>query len=293
MLNKQRASQHKTSIDVKKARKNILPLNKVVCGDCEKILQSFPDNSIDLIITSPPYSEKRKNTYGGIRADEYVKWFLPKTKEFYRILKPTGTFILDLKDGSSNGERNTYTLELVLKLKSEQNWLWTEEFIWHKSNSFPGKWPNRFRDAWEPCFQFNKQKDFKMFQDEVMVPIGDWSKSRFKNLSEEDKRRRESKVNSGLGRKVANWLNRDKVYPTNVLHMATESSNKNHSAVFPLPLPMWFIKLFTKKGDIVLDPFMGSGTTGVAAKSLGRNFIGIDVKSEYCKSAMKRINKST
>ena len=293
MLNRQKKSQHKSVVE----RKNSLPLNQVVCGNCEKILQSFPNNSIDLIITSPPYSEKRKGTYGGVPVDEYVEWFLPKAKQFYRVLKPTGTFILNIKNGASNGERHIYSLNLILELR-KQGWLWTEEFIWHKKNSFPGKWPNRFRDAWEPCFQFNKQKKFKMFQKAVMVPLGKWAETRFRSLSEEDKRRRESKVNSGFGRNVSNWLNRKKVYPTNVLymdnvlHMATESSNKNHSAVFPVSLPSWFIKLFTRKEDVVLDPFMGSGTTGVAAKNLGRNFIGIDIKSEYCKSAMKRINTS-
>lgn len=281
----------KNKVNIKRIKKKELLANSIICGDCEKVLETFPTNSVDLIVTSPPYSNKRKNTYGGIHPDEYVDWFLPKAKQFYRVLKPRGTFILNLKSGASGGERNLYSIKLILELK-KQGWLWTEEFIWHKKNSFPGKWPNRFRDAWEPCFQFNKQKKFRMFQEEVMQPIGKWATTRFKNLSEEDKRRRESKVNSGFGRNVSNWTNRKKVYPTNVIHMATESSNKNHSAVFPVGLPSWFIKLFTKKGDVVLDPFMGSGTTGVAANKLGRVFIGIDTQSKYCKSAIKRIENS-
>lgn len=269
-----------------------LPLNKIVHGDCENVLKQFPENSIDLIITSPPYSDKRRNTYGGIHPDKYVDWFLPKAEQFLRVLKPSGTFILNIKDGASNGERHIYSLNLILELR-KQGWLWTEEFIWHKKNSFPGKWPNRFRDAWEPCLQFNKQKKFKMFQEEVMVPMGKWAEVRFKHLSEEDKKRRESRVNSGFGRKITNWVSRENAYPTNVLHMATESSNKNHSAVFPISLPSWFIKLFTKKGDIILDPFIGSGTTAVAAKQLERNFIGIDIKSEYCNTATKRIKTAS
>ncbi len=293
MLNTQNRCQSrcKNRVDSRKINRKKMPLNSIVCGDCENVLKIFPSSSIDLIVTSPPYSDKRKNTYGGIHPDEYIDWFLPKAKQFYRVLKLRGTFILNIKDGAANGERHIYALNLVLELR-KQGWFWTEEFIWHKKNSFPGKWPNRFRDAWEPCFQFNKQKRFNMFQEEVMIPRGKWAETRFKNLSEEDKKRRESKVNSGLGRKVSNWITRKKVYPTNVIHMATESSNKNHSAVFPVGLPSWFIKLFTKKGDVVLDPFIGSGTTGVAAKNLGRKFIGIDIKSKYCKSAMKRINTS-
>ncbi|MFH1898877.1 MAG: site-specific DNA-methyltransferase [Patescibacteria group bacterium] len=290
-MHKNRGTGSIKSLKVKNLIRKEIPLNKVVCGDCEKVLKSFPNNSIDLIITSPPYSNKRRKTYGGINPDKYVSWFLPKAKQFYRILKPDGTFILNIKEGVFNGERHTYLINLILELR-KQGWLWTEEFIWHKKNSFPGKWPNRFRDAWEPCFQFNKQKKFKMYQKEVMIPIGKWSEKRFKNLSDEDNRRRESNVGSGFGRKVANWLDRDRVYPTNVLYIATESSNKHHSAVFPVGLPNWFIKLFTKKSDIVLDPFMGSGTTGVAAKILGRSFIGIEIKSNYCKSAKQRIENT-
>ncbi len=114
-----------------------------------------------------------------------------------------------------------------------------------------------------------------------MVPMGDWAKSRLRNLSETDKTRDNSKVGSGFGKKISNWLNRDKVYPTNVLHLATECSNRNHSAAFPEELPAWFIKLFTKENDTVLDPFMGSGTTLIVANRMRRNAIGIDIVPEY------------
>ena len=114
-----------------------------------------------------------------------------------------------------------------------------------------------------------------------MVPMGDWAKNRLKNLSDTDMKRNNSKVGSGFGKNVSNWVGREMAYPTNVLAMATESSNKQHSAVFPKELPLWFIKLFTKENDIVLDPFLGSGTTSVAALSLNRNSIGIEIKKEY------------
>jgi site-specific DNA-methyltransferase (adenine-specific)/site-specific DNA-methyltransferase (cytosine-N4-specific) len=120
-----------------------------------------------------------------------------------------------------------------------------------------------------------------MYQDEVMVPMGDWAKSRLKNLSDTDKKRDNSKVGSGFGKNISNWLNRDKAYPTNVLHLATECNNKNHSAAFPEELPEWFIKLFTKEEDTVLDPFMGSGTTLTVANRMRRNAIGIDIVPEY------------
>ena len=252
----------------------------LILGDCEKELKNVPDNSVDLIFTSPPYADQRKNTYGGIHPDKYVEWFLPISEQLLRVLKPTGTFILNIKEKAVNGERSTYVIELILEMR-KQGWLWTEEFIWHKKNCYPGKWPNRFRDAWERLLQFNKSKKFHMYQEEVMVPIGDWAKNRLRNLSETDKTRDESKVGSGFGKNISNWLGRNKAYPTNVLHLATECNNKNHSAAFPEGLPEWFIKLFTKEGDTVLDPFMGSGTTNFVAKRMERNSIGIEISSEY------------
>lgn len=263
-------------------------LDKVILGDCEQVLREFPGDSVDLIFTSPPYADQRKRTYGGVSPDEYVDWFLPKAEQFLRVLKPTGTFILNIKERVVNGERHTYVMELVLRMR-EQGWLWTEEFVWHKKNSYPGKWPNRFRDSWERLLQFNKQRKFSMYQEAVMVPVGDWAQDRLANLSETDQIRDESKVESGFGKNISNWLGRDMVYPNNVIHMATECSNRGHSAAFPIDLPTWFVKLFTVEGDVVLDPFIGSGTTAVAAKQLGRRFVGIDTNEEYCQLAEERI----
>jgi DNA modification methylase len=264
--------------------------NTIICGDNQEVLRTFPDNCIDLIITSPPYAEARKNVYGGVSPNKFVEWFLPKSEQFLRVLKPDGTFILNIKEKVVGGQRHTYVIELILEMK-KQGWLWTEEFVWHKKNCYPGKWPNRFRDAWERCLQFNKTKNFKMFQDEVMVPMGNWAKSRLRNLSDTDRIRDESKVKSGFGKNISNWLNRDKAYPTNVLHLATECANRNHSATFPYSLPEWFIKLFSAKHDIVLDPFIGSGTTAIAAKQLERNYIGIDISREYCKIAERKLKE--
>jgi len=264
--------------------------NKILLGDCEEILKSLPDSCIDLIFTSPPYADQRKKTYGGISPDEYIDWFMPKADEFYRILKPKGTFILNIKERVVNGERHTYVIELILEMR-KRGWLWTEEFIWHKKNSYPGKWPNRFRDNWERLIQFNKQRKFNMYQESVMVPVGDWAKDRLNNLSETDKTRDESRVGSGFGKNISNWVGRKKVYPNNVLHLATECANRNHSAAFPVDLPSWFIKLFTEPGDIVLDPFIGSGTTAVAAAQLSRKYIGIDTEKDYIELSKERISE--
>jgi len=261
---------------------------QILLGDSKDILKTIDENSIDLIVTSPPYADRRKNTYGGIKPENYVDWFLDISKELLRVLKPTGTFILNIKEKAEEGERHTYVIELILAMR-KQGWFWTEEFIWHKKNSYPGKWPNRFRDSWERLLQFNKNKKFNMYQEEVMVPMGEWAKNRLKNLSETDKIRDNSKVGSGFGKNISNWLDRDKAYPTNVLHLATECNNKNHSAAFPEELPEWFIKLFTKQNDTVLDPFMGSGTTLIVANRMKRNSIGIDVVPEYYEMVRKQL----
>ena len=263
--------------------------NQIILGDCLEVLKQIPSSSVNLIVTSPPYADSRRSTYGGVHPDYYVEWFLPISLELLRVLKDDGTFILNIKEKVIDCERHTYVLELILSLK-HQGWLWTEEYIWHKKNCAPGKWPNRFRDAWERCLQFNKQKKFKMNQEEVMLPTGDWAKTRLSKLGDNDKIRFDSQVGSGFGKNIANWVGREMAYPTNVIHLPTECGNKSHSAAFPKSLPAWFIKLFSDEEDIVLDPFLGSGTTCTVACELNRNYIGIEMKEEYYQIALANVD---
>ena len=186
-------------------------INQIVEGDCRELLPQLPDECVDLIVTSPPYADQRKHIYGGVHPDEYVEWFLPISAELKRVLKPTGSFVLNIKERVVNGERHTYVIELILRMR-EQGWLWTEEYIWHKKNTYPGKWPNRFRDAWERCLHFTKQKQFKMFQEAVMVPMGDWRHARLRKLSENDLRRDVSRVGSGFGKRVAKESSQPNLY---------------------------------------------------------------------------------
>ena len=261
---------------------------EVIEGDAARVLSTLPAGSVHLIVTSPPYADQRRSTYGGVHPDDYVEWFMPIAAGLKRVLHPQGTFILNIKEKVVNGERHPYVLELILEMR-RSGWLWTEEYIWHKKNSYPGKWPNRFRDSWERLLQFNKQRSFKMNQDAVRVPVGDWANGRLRNLSETDRIRDESSVGSGFGKNISNWVGRPLAYPTNVLHMATECSNRGHSAAFPESLPEWFIRLFTDEDDLVLDPFAGSGSTLAAAAGLNRRSLGIDINPEYCLLTKKRL----
>ena len=281
-----------------------MKIDEIYHNDCLDQINKFPDNCIDLIVTSPPYAGKRgMSSTKKIPIEDYVKWFLPISAELLRALKSTGSFVLNIKEPATDGERSTYIIELILEMK-KQGWKWTEEYVWRKTTSFPGKWTNRFRDGWERCLHFTKEKKFKMNQDAVKVPIGEWAKSRLmKNngtekrkiteMSKDDRKRRRSKSGSGLEREVANWLDRDKVFPDNVLEFAPIVNNKKkHSAAFPDQLPEWFIKLFTDQGDLVLDPFIGSGTTAVTAIKLNRHYIGIEKQRKYWNIAQKNTKLS-
>ena len=261
-------------------------------GDCAEVLRGLPDDSVQLIMTSPPYAQMRKKQYGGIDPDKYVAWFLPIAAEMQRVLKPTGTFILNIKENVVDKQRHRYVHHLIDALVDEQGWLWTEEFPWIKTNPMPGRWPNRFRDGFERCLQFNRQRSFYMDQEAVMVPIGDWAKPRLRNLSENDTTRQMSATGSEVGRRMSAWKTRKLVNPSNVLSMAAETRNQGHGAVYPVPLPTWFIKLFSAPGDTILDPFSGSGTTGVAAVQLGRRYIGIEQMLEYVELSRERIDKA-
>lgn len=261
--------------------------NEILTGDCLEQIRTIDGDSVDLIMTSPPYADQRKSSYGGIHPDGYVEWFLPRSEQLLRVLKPTGSFVMNIKEKALNGQRHTYVLESILALQ-RQGWFWIEEYIWHKKNSVPGKWSNRFRDGWERLLHFSKNlSGWKMNQDAVRVPVGDWKKQQ-KTILQNDYRR-ECTNGSGFGVNHSHWIDRETVYPDNVLWIPTECSNRNHSAAFPEALPEFFIKLFSDEGDLVLDPFAGSGTTLAVAKRLNRRYIGIELHQEYVDVIRQRL----
>lgn len=274
---------------------NYVNNNKKMClilyGDSREKLIPFK-NSVDLIITSPPYADARKKHYDSIHPNEFPEWFLSFHQVFWDCLKPDGSLVINIKDKVVNGVRNRYVWKTIEKL-SEAGWFCIDDYLWHKPNPMPGYWPNRLRDGWEYCFHLAKTKKPYMNQDAVRIPVGEWAKSRLQNLSENDVTRHNSVNDSGFGRNISRWVGKETVLPTNVLSIPLVGTNKGHPAVFPVELPIFFIKLFSRSNSLIVDPFGGSGTTGIAALSLNRDCLLIDNNSEYCQLAHDNVIKSS
>lgn len=253
------------------------PVPRIIRGDCLDVMTKMPSESVDLVITSPPYADARAHTYGGVHPEAYNDWFLPRAAQIKRILKPDGSFVLNIKEKTHKGERVTYVIELILALKHEIGFCWVEEYVWTKSNAMCAQWVDRFKDAWERLLHFTKRPyTFKMNQEAVMIPGADFERGTLRNK----RYNHYDRVWSGTG-SGRNWIrakldNREWVLPSNVIHGAT-SYTRGHSAAFPPYIPEFFIKCFTDEGDTVLDPFSGSGTTCKVAERLGRQGIGIEI----------------
>lgn len=263
-----------------------MELNRIILGDCRVALPRLYDEAgefADLIVTSPPYAEKRKKAYGGIPADEYVKWFLPISAELKRVLKPTGSFVLNIKEHVENSQRQTYVLELALALQ-KQGWLWIDEYIWNKTNPFPTGSKARLKDGFERCYHFTKSLGYQFFPDAVRAK----STSKWAGSNERRKNKGAFATTNGSDMNMSRRIVGDMVRPSNVITFPNSCINIDHPATFPIDLPDFFIKLMTKPGDVVLDPFMGSGTTALAARQSGRSYLGIELNEEYAELAIKR-----
>ena len=263
---------------------------EIYLGDSREILKSYPDGYFNLIITSPPYADARKKHYSSIAPKDYPDYFLSFHDEFWRVLSNDGSFVLNIKDKVVDGIRDRYVWHTIMAL-SAKGWLCIDDYIWTKPNAMPGYWPNRLRDEWEYCFHLTKNKDFKMNQDAVRKPIGTWAEKRLEKLNGKSAERHNSENDSGFGRDLRKWKEKDTVLPGNTLNIPLVGKNMGHPAVFPTALPEFFIKLFTNEGDNVLDPFGGSGSTGIAASELNRRVVLIEEKIEYVEVAKNRLSK--
>ncbi|MBQ9030137.1 MAG: site-specific DNA-methyltransferase [Oscillospiraceae bacterium] len=257
--------------------------NYFECGDCAELLRLLPDASVDLVMTSPPYAERRKDTYGGIAEADYPEWIAGIAKEIHRVLKNSGSFVLNIKENVVDGRRSTYVLESVLRIA--QIFRWTDTYVWVKPNPFPTGNRKRLKDGFEYCFWFTKSKGYKFFPEQVLVPSAN------KDLEAEKRRKNkgEHPVTNGSGMNMSRRVATDMVRPSNVLTLPVDSTNHEHPASFPVALPTFFIKAMTEEGDVVLDPFAGSGTTLFAAQQLGRDWIGFEIIPRYTEIAQERL----
>jgi site-specific DNA-methyltransferase (adenine-specific)/site-specific DNA-methyltransferase (cytosine-N4-specific) len=260
-------------------------------GDARKILKdNYPDGFFNLIVTSPPYADARKKHYDSISTKEYPDFFKTFHDELWRVLKDDGSFILNIKDKVIDGVRDRYVWKTVMML-SELGWRCVDDYVWLKPNAMPGYWPNRLRDEWEYCFHFTKQTKFKMYQNSVKKPIGGWAPKRLEKLTGKSAERHNSENESGFGRDLRKWVNKDLVLPGNTISVPLVGKDMGHPAVFPTGLPDFFIKLFTTDGDNVLDPFGGSGSTGLSGIELNRNVVLIDNNKKYIETMKSRLGK--
>jgi len=260
----------------------------IICGDSREVLIDFPDKA-DLIVTSPPYADARKKHYDSIDPDEFPDWFASFHDVFWNVLKEDGSLVINIKDKVVDGVRHRYVWRMIDRLV-EKGWFCIEDYIWHKTNPMPGFWPTRLRDGWEYCFHLAKSKTPFMDQSGVAVPVGDWVNKRLHKLGENDLSRHNSVNSSGFGRDISKWVGKKDVLPSNVLSIPLVGKNKGHPAVFPVELPAFFIKLLSRENNLVIDPFGGSGSTGIAALSNSRNCVLIDNNPDYCVLAEKRVN---
>jgi len=264
---------------------------QIICGDSRDTLKEFAGR-VDLIVTSPPYADARSNHYDSIHPDKFADWFLTFHKPIFESLKPTGSFVLNIKDKVVNGVRHRFVWHTIEALCAH-GWFAIDDYLWHKTNPMPGYWPTRLRDGWEYCFHLAKSKRPYFNPNSVRKPIGDWVVSRLAKLGQNDLTRHNSVNASGFGRNISKWVGKHTVLPSNVISLALVGKNRGHPAVFPVDLPLFFINLLCPPDGLVVDPFAGSGTTGVAALSQGRRCVLIENNQSYCQLALRRLREET
>jgi len=250
-------------------------MNSIICGDNRKVLNKIKSNSIHLTVTSPPYDKMRN--YGDGDWD-----IVEAGKELYRITVDGGICVMVMQDATVDGAKTLTTFTTAVDM-CKLGWRLFECCIYSRNGVPGGYWTKRFRVDHEYVMIFLKGRRPRFFSKKhIMVPC----KNAGKLCGGGTRRQRNGLIS--LPKIVIN--------PTkcrgSIWHYSTSSSEKNklkkkHPATYPDKLASDIIKCFTKKGDVVLDPFVGSGTTCAMAAANGRRYIGIDSNKEYCKLARK------
>ena len=281
---------------------------KCIQGDSLEVLQTLKDNSIDLIITSPPFSLQRHKSYGEVGQEEYVEWLLQFGRAAYDKLKETGSFVVDLGGAYQKGSpiKALYPFRFMLKMCDEVGYYLAQDMYWHNPSALPTpiEWVNkrkmRCKTSVNTVWWFSKSKFPKSDITKVLVPYS----SRMQNLMDNPQNfvKQEGTVRpSGHVMGMKSWSkNNGGAVPSNLLQISNSESNsqylryckaigiKGHPARFPSKLPEFFIKMLTDREDFVVDIFSGSNTTGKVAEELGRKWLSIDINNEYVASSVFR-----
>ena len=271
-----------------------MEVNKVFLGDCVELSKNLKGGSVDLVVTSPPYADtlsygENVKTYS---SDEYIRWFLPLFIEAEKFLKNTGSFILNINDKIKNSERELFVYKLVLEICEKTNLKLYDRYIWHKKSTLPRPGDKRLNDMVEYIFHFVKDaKKFKCNTDDVREPYKDISLKRFQNKVHGNSivKKNGETILSDRGSSKPHPKGKK---PTTVFRFNTASAIRGgvkHPAPFHPDLPRWFIKWLTDRNDLVLDPFMGSGSVAVACEELKRKWIGFDINPTYIKMTKWRL----
>jgi DNA modification methylase len=266
--------------------------HRLICGDCRDygvIAKLFEHRKANVVVTSPPYATQREydpaSGFKPIRPEEYLEWYRDVAANLASILAPDGSYFLNIKEHAEEGQRHLYVKKLVIAHVEEWGWRFVDEFCWRKTDEgVPGGWNNRFKNAWEPIFHFARTAAGIKFRPRA---VGHFSDGCF-DYSPDTPR-----SNSGSGL-LGEHEDRHKgiARPSNVIEAKTESSQGSHTAPFPRAIPEFFIKAFSDPGDVIFDPFLGSGTTVVAAALLDRIGYGIEISPAYCDVALRRLERA-
>lgn len=277
-------------------------LGSAYVGDSLQLLKLIPDESIDLIFTSPPYALHFKKEYGNVEKSEYVEWFLKFAIEFKRILKSSGSFFLNIGGSYEKGHpvRSLYQFRLLIKLIDNIGFFLAQELFWHNPARLPvpAQWVTvsrqRVKDSVEYLFWLSKSERPKASNIGVLIP---YSRDMERLLKKGYKIKERPS-----GHKITDKFNRDcgGAIPSNLIECGNNSSNdayikscesvgiKPHPARFPWNLPEFAIKLTTDEGDVILDPFAGSNVTGEVAERLNRKWIAFEVEKKYLEGSKFR-----
>jgi len=269
----------------------LLGRHRLVCGDCRAaggLMPATGGASVNLAFTSPPYASQRaydeSSGFQPIDPDHYVEWFESVQRNVRAVLAADGSWFVNIKEHCDDGQRSLYVKDLTIAHVRRWGWRFVDELCWVRSG-VPGKWANRFKNGWEPVLHYAAQATIKFIPERVghaSTDVFDYSP-------------RNPKTQSGFISDAVSGRREGIALPSNVMQIEVAHSDPDraHTAEFPVALPAFFIRAYTDPSDTVLDPFIGSGTTLIAAEQLNRSCVGIELSPAYCDVIIQRWEQLT